>query len=504
MEVELKLLLAPDDLEKLPEIEALRVLREGELRVQRLHTRYYDTPARDLARAGIALRVRRAGEAWIQTIKAGGRSAGGLHERIELEWTIADADLDFDRLADTPYQRFFADAQLRQALQPVYETDFERVAIQLVWPDGARAELALDRGEVRSGPRAESISEAEIELIGGDAARLFDLAAVIAQHVPLRLGYLSKAERGDALATGRERPPAKATAIELTPECTVAQALARIGLSCLEHIQANEAGVLAASDGEYLHQLRVGLRRLRVLVGLLRFVAPKSAFAADAKALRALSKSLNKARDWDVYVDEMLPTADQAMPQKDEIAARAEKLRGKHRAKAREALRAPGYGQLMLRLAQRFNDPALGLGSSGKKAKRIALDAPVEDLAAAALERYDRKLRKAGARLAEADDKGRHALRIRAKKLRYVAEFFAALYPAGRVKPYVAALRRLQDALGTLGDLAQYRRLSAKAVDRDAAEAFEAIDRWIDQQRTQELGRCAECWRAFEETPRFW
>lgn len=503
METELKLLIAPEDLARLPELVPLHGLCEGGARIERLHTRYYDTPARDLARAGIALRVRRAGEAWIQTLKAGGRSAGGLHERVELEWTLYDATPDFDRLSGTPYEALFADPQLRAALQPVYETEFERVALQLAWPDGARAELALDRGEVRAGDRSATISEAEIELIAGEPARLFELAAALAEYVPVRLGHRSKAERGDALATDRKDTPTKAQPVELSPELSVADALSRIGLACLAQMQANEAGVLEEdADSEYLHQFRVGLRRLRALVGLFRFVAPKSAYEDTAKALRALGKSLAKARDWDVYVGQMLPAAELPAPHAETLATGAERRRAKHRAKAREALRAPAYGKLMLKLAQRFNDPVLGMTEAGG-GKRIALDAPVGELAAAALDRYDRKLRKAGARLAEADDDARHALRLRAKRLRYIAEFFAALYPAEGVQPYVDALHDVQKALGAFNDVVRFRRLSKKAAGDDG-DARDAAKAWAAQRRERELERSDKRWQAFVETPRFW
>jgi inorganic triphosphatase YgiF len=279
LEIELKLLVAPEDLTNLPQHPALQALQRTEPHIEQLHTLYYDTAARDLARAGIALRVRRSGTQWIQTLKAGGRSAGGLHERVELEWPLADAALDLTRLADTPYADLFADEQMSGGLAPVFETEFERTAIVLGFADGTTAELALDRGVVRAGAHSEPISEIEIELLSGSAQPLFDLALALSQNISLRLGYLSKAERGDALATGRVRLPRKASPVVLDSAWTAIQALRHIVLGCIAHMQSNEQGVLDAGDAEYLHQLRVGLRRLRSCIGLFRFVAPKGSYA---------------------------------------------------------------------------------------------------------------------------------------------------------------------------------------------------------------------------------
>ena len=80
-EIELKLALPP---------EAQRAfLRHPLLKqaagktTQRLTNVYYDTNGLDLRKRGIALRLRRKGGRWLQTVKCAGNHAGGLAARPE-------------------------------------------------------------------------------------------------------------------------------------------------------------------------------------------------------------------------------------------------------------------------------------------------------------------------------------------------------------------------------------------------------------------------------------
>lgn len=507
MEIELKLLAAPENLAGLLRHPALQALQRTEPRVEQLHTLYYDTAARDLAQAGIALRVRRSGAQWMQTLKAGGRSAGGLHERVELEWPLADAALDLTRLVDTPYADLFADERMRDGLAPVFETEFERTAIMLGFADGTTAELALDRGVVRAGARSEPISEIEIELLSGSAQPLFDLALALSEKISLRLGYLSKAERGDALATGRARLPRKASPIVLDPAWTAMQAIRDIVLGCVGHMQANEQGVLDTQGAEYLHQLRVGLRRLRSCIGLLRFVMPKQSYADLVDELRWLSGELGPARDWDVYVEETLPALRKAVPAIDVLESAMHSLRAQYGERARQAVSSPRYVRLLLQLAQRCNLDDFGLAPDHGK-KRIALDAPIGKLAKTVLRKRHRRLRKHGGALLEMSAEARHGVRIEAKKLRYAAEFFGSLYAAEKVAAYVDALRDLQDTLGLLNDAAQTERLTGEVARAHAqsadAQIVASVSEWEAARTERELNRYDKRWRAFEKAERFW
>jgi len=98
-------------------------------------------------------------------------------------------------------------------------------------------------------------------------------------------------------------------------------------------------------------------------------------------------------------------------------------------------------------------------------------DLPIEAFAVEQLARRWRKVRKKGKALGELDGRSRHKLRIQTKKLRYAGEFFSGLFTTKRAckrrKHFVAALERLQDALGDLNDIAVHeKRITAMGVRR--------------------------------------
>ena len=518
-EVELKLLVAPEDLARIEHHPALRELRPWGSRTERLATTYYDTPDFDLARDGVALRVRRNGEQWIQTLKGGGDSAAGLHSRDEIEWPLATGDPDLEELDRTPYHKLFGRAALRNRLRPVFTTEFDRAARMLSFADGTAAELAIDRGEIRAGERTAPISEAEIELKTGDAQRLFELARELARDVPLRLGHASKAERGYALARDAAAPPQKARAVELVQWQPAGAALRRIALACVTQMQANEEGMLEGRDPEYLHQLRVGLRRLRSCMGLVGMVVGKEAVAPLAAELRWLGGALGPARDWDVFTTETLARLGREFPRVEGLRAfraRCAYLRRVHGEAARAAVRSPRYTGLLLALGQAFarddlagfRRPVEAAGADPPLHPHRTPSTPVVEFAAFVLDRRNRQLRKRGAEVPDATPEQRHQARIAAKKLRYAAEFFGSLYPPKQIRRYVRALEDIQDILGAVNDSVVIGRLLeevAGAGKKPAAPRVDGLVRgWAAAAARHELARYDRAWEAFGDAKRFW
>lgn len=520
MEVELKLLVEPKDLARVERHPALKGMRRWAARREHLATVYYDTPDFELAREGVALRVRRSGDRNVQTLKADGLAAAGLHAREELEWPLAGgAGPDLAVLDETPYRRLFARKRVRERLQPVFTTEFDRAARMVAFADGTAAELAIDRGEIRAGERAASISEAEIELKTGDAHRLFALAREIARDVPVRIGHASKAERGYALASGAPTAPQKARAVPLDGPLSAGAALRRIAFGCIAQMQANEEGLLLGKDPEYLHQFRVGLRRLRSCLGLAGLALGKPAVAAAADELRWLQNTLGPARDWDVFTTETLATLARSVAAGAALKAfraRCTRIRRAHGEAAREAIRSPRYTALVLWLGEQFaHDDLAGFARQVPSAAvapaghhTLGLAAPVAEFAAFALDRLDRRLRKRGADVPKATPAARHQVRIAAKKLRYAAEFFGALYPKKRVAPYLAALEDLQDILGALNDAVVADRLLTESVAASGRPVPDRVDGlvrgWMAAVAANELAGFKRAWREFDEAKPFW
>jgi inorganic triphosphatase YgiF len=520
MEVELKLVVAPEDLARVDRHPALKGMRRWAARREHLATTYYDTPDFALAREGVALRVRRNGERSVQTVKAEGVAAAGLHAREELEWPLpSGAGPDLAVLAETPYARLFARKRVRERLQPVFTTEFDRAARMVAFADGTAAELAIDRGEIRAGERAAPISEAEIELKTGDAHRLFALAREIARDVPVRLGHASKAERGYALASGTPAAPRKARSVPLDGPLSAGAALRRIAYGCIAQMQANEDGLLAGDDPEYLHQFRVGLRRLRSCLGLAGLAVGKPAIAGMAAELRWLQNALGPARDWDVLETETLATLARGVGASAELRAfraRCARIRRAHGEAARAAVRSPRYTALVLALGEQFaHDDLAGFVRHAPAAEGATtahhgpgLAVPVAEFAAHALDRLHKRVRKRGVEVPKAPPEVRHRVRIAAKKLRYAAEFFGVLHPKKRVAPYLAALEELQDILGALNDAVVTDRLLAEAVAAAGQPVPERVDGlvrgWMAAVAANELAGFRHAWREFEEAKTFW
>jgi inorganic triphosphatase YgiF len=206
VEAELKLALPPGEHDRVVHHPLLRRLASGPPREQVLHSTYYDTPELDLLRQGVALRVRRDGERWIQTLKGGGGVSGGLHRRSEWEWPLPGAEPDYSVINDPEAAGFLADPDLRGRIAPLFVTEFRRTRWDLAPPGGGRVELALDLGEVRSSHGSAPISELELELKSGAVPSLYEIGIALVRDLPLTIENRSKAQRGYAFHRPQPQP----------------------------------------------------------------------------------------------------------------------------------------------------------------------------------------------------------------------------------------------------------------------------------------------------------
>ena len=117
---------------------------------QKLYTVYYDTEDHDLRRNDIALRLRREGKRWVQTIKGRGGATAGLHQRYEWEVPVTNARPDFTKISDPDLISLLNSAILREKLQPIFTTEFNRSTRMLRLTDG-EVEFCLDRGRIAAG-----------------------------------------------------------------------------------------------------------------------------------------------------------------------------------------------------------------------------------------------------------------------------------------------------------------------------------------------------------------
>ena len=461
MEIELKLLIEPQHADALIQHPLLAQYAAEKPHEQQLTSIYFDTPDLKVRRHDGALRVRDVGGAWVQTYKFGGHVSAGMHHREEWETRVHSPVLDLAALrrllADNHIHDTVLDKDaLDECLTPVFTTRVKRTIWELTLPHGTEVELALDQGTIEhkgSGDEGSTspISEVEMELKSGNPHEIFGLALALLDTIPMRIGNASKAERGYAMCMAEAIPIVKAMPLKLTRRMTVAEAFEAIVSNCMQQVQGNEQGVIAGSDPESVHQMRVGLRRLRSALAMFR---PAIALPAELRqGVDWLSDELGMARDWEVL---SLSTLDRM--KSDGAAASAALLQvaaftvaREKRAQAAAALQSVRYTRLMLT----FSDWLL----DGEWRRQGSVQEPVGSFAEPLLERIERKLDKRGRRLRDGDAAARHRARIAAKKARYAVEFFRSLYPPKRVDRYLKSLSALQDELGRLNDITVADRL---------------------------------------------
>lgn len=163
-----------------------------------LQNTYYDSQDYALARAGVALRIRRDGDQLIQTLKTKGCSVAGLSERNEWDWDIEQPQLDLQLLAGDCWPQELHKLD-KTRLEGIFTTDFVRQALELeleIAGQPCQLEVALDLGEVRTARASEEICELELELRQGEPQQLLELALELAASHPLMPCDISKAERG--------------------------------------------------------------------------------------------------------------------------------------------------------------------------------------------------------------------------------------------------------------------------------------------------------------------
>jgi triphosphatase len=300
-EIELKLVGPHVALRKAMELPWLRELASGPAKREKLVSVYFDTPKLKLHKRGLALRVRHIDKKHVQTIKTIQKGRRGPLGRDEWEHEVGGARPDL-KLAEGTALAPLVGEKLRRKLRPVFETVVERVTLP-VHSGGSDVEIAVDRGYAKAGRERAPISELELELKSGDPADLVQIAERLARSLPVAYGARPKQDRGYALVKGKEARAIRAADIELDPHVTTGQAFRVVALACLDHALANQRSV-SAGDAEGIHQMRVGLRRLRAALSLFKPLIESAETESIKTELKWLTDELAPARDFDVLVTE--------------------------------------------------------------------------------------------------------------------------------------------------------------------------------------------------------
>jgi len=450
-EIELKLALPPTQRSRL-----LRhpLLKQGVLlKRQRVANIYYDTPDQALHRAGMALRLRQQGEQMLQTVKCAGVSSGGLSTRPEWEVPYSGR-FDFSSVTDRNVRKFLQAPEHYRRLQPCFETTFQRSTWRFEASPGKAVLMMLDHGNILAKGRKEIISEVELELDGADEGHLFSLALALAERISLVPALLSKAERGYRLAAGTEVEPVRAEPLELDGSQSLRSAFVSIALNCLEQLLHNQEGAITSDDPEFIHQMRVALRRLHAALRLFSSLVPPDIEALDAP-LKKTMEVLGQVRNLDVLVEELVqphldgPASEGASETASAALGPLLRQLEKQRTLARDAARAwllsPEYGYFLLRGQQALH----GWARTTDATKDL-----LEDHAHRQLVRLRKRVERRAASARPEDDVALHGVRISVKRLRYSLEFFSSLLKKKTRRPWKVFLTRHQELLGKLQDFA--------------------------------------------------
>ena len=422
-------------------------------RSRSLSSVYYDTPKGALRRAGLSLRVREENGAFVQTIKERG---DGVMSRGEWECALGGPSPDLAAARPTPAGRVLAK---NDSLTPVFTVEAHRRTTEVVEGE-SRVELSLDEGRVLAGGEEAGFAELELELKDGPQWGLFSLSRRLAGAGDLTLSFTTKAERGFALA----RPPRtfaqKFEAPTITRKMSCAEAFPLTAKACLRQIAANADRLRQRASPEVIHQLRVGLRRLRSLLSLFKNTVGDARLPAIKAELKWIAGELDGARNLDVLLhgDYRRALAQKEMaPGLKGLGARLRAARRLAYARAASAAESERFRRLLLDLliwieAGPWVETA-SLSDAGQE--------PVAKFARRQLAKRRRKIVKRGRKLDTLDVEARHRLRIDAKKLRYAADGFESLFDRPRrAKAFVAALKDVQDTLGELNDIVVGERLA--------------------------------------------
>src|SRR6266403_1241941 len=394
----------------------------GERTESDLVSTYFDTGKQKLNRHGLSLRIRQAGDKHIQTIKS---APGVQFGRGEWETEIEGNTPDLSKIDGTPLERL-APKKLRRKLKPIFETSVHRTTLP-VRTKRSEIELAIDQGRLIAGRRSSPIEELELELKKGRPDDLFRLAKAVERKAQAELYFRTKSERGYDLAFGKSGHAVYAEPIELK---------------------------------EGIHQMRVGLRRLRTAMSLFSHALPGDRSEKIKAELKWLTNELAPAREIDVFVKEKISRATRdVVPrrggkaiEKEFAARRAEALE-----RARKALNSERCRTLLVDVLEWIEARHEGTQKDAST--------PIGKFAVDILHRRGKKLLKKGRDLEKLSARERHKFRIGIKKIRYAVEFFESLFPGKRDRKQIARLskhsKKIQDALGSLNDFIAHQKLAA-------------------------------------------
>ncbi|TEU29052.1 CYTH and CHAD domain-containing protein [Acinetobacter seifertii] len=456
-----------------------------------LQAKYYDTPNRLLAKNGMALRLRKENDLWVQTFKAAGQShLHRVEEEVFLGKCEQEPELNLNLYKDNKAVTDLITEALGTEVEKLslqFETDVQRT-YHVFEADDTAIEVCLDDGVVKTATVQSKICEVEFELKQGAVKTLIQFAQQWINRYELWLDVRSKAERGNLLALGKAVSPAvHAKNLSLNKNISAAQALKKIVENCLGQFLPNMAAIADnVAEAEHIHQARVSLRRLRS--ALHHF----SGWSDDLnpaweEQIAALFRKLGNTRDVDAIRTEILPMIVQHGSPELLLPISEEPLKD-----LVTLFKSAETVKLVLALLAFAYSEEDSQSTKGKFKKQIEKS----------LDKLHHQVLSHAKDFNELEVTEQHKIRKKAKQLRYCIEFISSLYPSKNVQQFLKKLQPVQNTLGLYNDLFIAEDLFNKAIEHDPHFWF-ALG-WIKAKQPYLQNQSAEALQKFNQVKTFW
>lgn len=510
-ELELKLRIDAEAARRLRDKPALLKMARHQSSQRDLRSIYFDTADFRLRRKRASLRVRWDGRQWVQTLKRRTRLKHGLSNPVEIETIVADPIVDIAGIKDRAHRSWLKKVVSGCTLSPVFETNVRRSTTLVDVAGTGTVEVVIDNGTVGNADMSDDFSEVELELKAGTAHAILTTSEILFDQDCVAAAQSSKAERGYALITGATEPTEANPAgwhyqhPPLTHETPADEALKMIGRSAADQVLGNWDLLLVSDHAEIPHQLRVGLRRFRTALRIVKSSAGICELDKLSKDARRLGRIVGRLRNADVLIDDIV------MPTIRNTGKRAkhkallrylETERVRQRKRVRRQLTDGRWAHLKLNcmLFDQAVDRALPEGGMSDS---------LHELSAREVQSFWEAVRASSRGFSESQVDERHELRKLLKTMRYASDCFAPLYPASDTNRFIDKLKRLQDVFGYLNDVAMANHLAEAIATRypdrgDLNKSVAAVCNWHDKRAKAALRKAEKRLQALLGSPRFW
>ena len=459
--------------------------------LQSLRACYFDTADGALAASGLVLRLRKEGNYWVQTAKA---STSNALDRLEHNVTIEKSSSKTSSKSSAKSKAMPSidlsrhDSELvgkkitralklsRNAAKPVliaqYETDVQRLKFS-VDHLGSIIEIALDQGMVVNGARSVALCELEIELKEGKPEHAVALARLWCAQYGLCLSSITKSMKGQRLhdkhlqdislqnlpLNNQDSDALFAIAPTFKRHANAPQIVKAVLQSCLNQVLANSSEIADSSHhATHIHQLRVGIRRLRTAIDELKGLASSMDPAWEGSLIKVF-RALGEHRDHDYLVQHLQPQLLTAG--------------GPNLGTSLDSKTLPNLGSIVRSTV--FQDTLLciiayvnGLDLDEKLSKNKHQQQIAKKSLVGHLDKLYLQSIKAGKKFLTLNETQQHSVRKHFKRLRYLTEFLTPLFSGQssthNTNSFIELLKPVQDALGLYNDeliaLQAYRKLA--------------------------------------------